>query len=304
MFSQWTSYLTDKENRSVVVPFLVSLFAHVLLFSFILYAPNDDNKRFFMPSSVINVQMVDLPGGSPETTRTAEIADGSAAKMPDTAPPAETEPPKAVTPPSEPKDSAQAEISIARQPVKPKTSLKHQTRRPPEQVKPPAPRREERRQPAPVQAAAPPVNPLDETIRRIRERVEQEGRPASAFTEGSGEGAPGAGGSPGGSGFGNRQEVEAIDLYRLEVAFAINRNWAFADQLARDRGEMVASIVFKIMPDGRIEDIFFTDRSGNPYLDESAYRAIVKSSPVRPHPSELKRSYIEMGLRFTPKGVQ
>jgi colicin import membrane protein len=98
--------------------------------------------------------------------------------------------------------------------------------------------------------------------------------------------------------------VEAIDLYRLEVAFAINRNWAFADQLARDRGEMVASIVFKVMPDGRIEDIFFTDRSGNPYLDESAYRAIVKSSPVRPHPSELKRSYIEMGLRFTPKGVQ
>jgi colicin import membrane protein len=304
MFSQWTSYLTDKENRTVVVPFLVSLFAHALLFSFILYTPKNDNKRFFMPSSVINVQMVNLPGGSPESNRTAEVAAGSAAKLPDTAPPAETELPKAATPRSESKDSAQAEISIARQPAKPKTSLKHQTRRPPEQVKPPAPRREERRQPAPVQAAAPPVNPLDETIRRIRERVEQEGRPASAFTEGSGEGVPGAGGGPGGSGFGNRQEVEAIDLYRLEVAFAINRNWAFADQLARDRGEMVASIVFKVMPDGRIEDIFFTDRSGNPYLDESAYRAIVKSSPVRPHPSELKRSYIEMGLRFTPKGVQ
>lgn len=304
MFSQWTSYLTDKENRAVVVPFLISLFAHVLLFSAILYTPMKDNKRFFMPSSVINVQMVNLPGGSPESTRTTEAAVGSAAKVPDTAPPAETERSKAATPRPESKDSAQAEISIAQQPVKPKTSLKHQTRRPPEQVRPPAPQREERRQAAPAQAAAPPVNPLDETIRRIRERVEQEGRPASAFTEGSGEGAAGAGGGPGGSGFGNRQEVEAIDLYRLEVAFSINRNWAFADQLARDRGEMVASIVFKVMPDGRIEDIFFTDRSGNPYLDESAYRAIVKSSPVRPHPSELKRSYIEMGLRFTPKGVQ
>jgi colicin import membrane protein len=304
MFSQWTSYLTDRENRAVVVPFLISLFAHVLLFSAILYTPKKDNKRLFMPSSVINVQMVNLPGGSPESTRTTEAAVGSAAKVPDTASPAETERPKAATPRPESKDSPQAEISIAQQPVKPKTSLKHQTRRPAEQVRPPEPRREERRQAAPTQAAAPPVNPLDETIRRIRERVEQEGRPASAFTEGSGEGGAGTGGGPGGSGFGIRQEVEAIDLYRLEVAFAINRNWAFADQLARDRGEMVASIVFKVMPDGRIEDIFFTDRSGNPHLDESAYRAIVKSSPVRPHPSELKRSYIEMGLRFTPKGVQ
>jgi len=93
-------------------------------------------------------------------------------------------------------------------------------------------------------------------------------------------------------------------MYRLEIAYAIQKNWAYADQLGGDKGTLVASIVMKVLPDGRIEDIFFTDRSGNPYLDESAYKAIVKSSPVRPHPNGLNQPYIEMGLRFTPKGVQ
>lgn len=84
----------------------------------------------------------------------------------------------------------------------------------------------------------------------------------------------------------------------------MNKNWAFAQQLASGTGNLVASIVFKVMPDGSIEDIFFTDRSGNSYLDDSAYKAIVKSSPVKPHPEGLARAYIEMGLRFTPEGVR
>ena len=42
----------------------------------------------------------------------------------------------------------------------------------------------------------------------------------------------------------------------------------------------------------------------NPYLDDSAYKAIVKSSPVKPHPPKLNRTYIEMGLRFTPEGLR
>jgi colicin import membrane protein len=73
-------------------------------------------------------------------------------------------------------------------------------------------------------------------------------------------------------------------LYRLEVAFQIQKNWAFNEQLAGDDQSLVAAIVFKVMPDGEIRDIFFTDRSGNTYLDESAYKAIVKSNPVDSHP--------------------
>jgi colicin import membrane protein len=93
-------------------------------------------------------------------------------------------------------------------------------------------------------------------------------------------------------------------LYRLEVAFQIQKNWAFNEQLAGDDQSLVAAIVFKVMPDGEIRDIFFTDRSGNTYLDESAYKAIVKSNPVDAHPSGLAQPYVVMAIRFTPQGIR
>jgi colicin import membrane protein len=75
-----------------------------------------------------------------------------------------------------------------------------------------------------------------------------------------------------------------IDLYRIEIAYQIQKNWAFNEQLAGDDQSLVAAIVFKVMPDGEIRDVFFTDHSGNAYLDESAYKAIIKSNPVDSHP--------------------
>lgn len=58
------------------------------------------------------------------------------------------------------------------------------------------------------------------------------------------------------------------------------------------------------MPDGEIRDIFFTDRSGNAYLDESAYKAIVKANPVDRHPDGLVQPYVVMAIRFTPQGIR
>ena len=63
-------------------------------------------------------------------------------------------------------------------------------------------------------------------------------------------------------------------------------------------------LVFKVMPNGEIRDVFFTDRSGNNNFDESAYRAIMKSNPVDPHPPGIIRPYVQMGLRFTPEGIK
>ena len=101
-----------------------------------------------------------------------------------------------------------------------------------------------------------------------------------------------------------KQTAQLIDLYRLEVAFEIQKNWAFNEQLAGGDRSLVSAIVFKVMPDGAIRDIFFTDRSGNDYLDESAYKAIVKSNPVDPHPDGLAQPYVVMAIRFTPQGIR
>jgi colicin import membrane protein len=101
-----------------------------------------------------------------------------------------------------------------------------------------------------------------------------------------------------------RKEAELIDLYRVEIAFQIQKNWAFNEQLAGGDHSLAAAIVFKVMPDGEIRDLFFTDRSGNPHLDESAYKAIMKSNPVDTHPQGLNKPYVVMAIRFTPQGIR
>ena len=101
------------------------------------------------------------------------------------------------------------------------------------------------------------------------------------------------------------RKVDMVDQYRIEVAYTINKNWAHEDQHRPGlRENKMTNIAFKIMPDGRIQDIVYVDRSGNLALDKSAYKAIVASSPVKPHPDGLKQPYVEMGLRFTDAGVR
>jgi len=74
--------------------------------------------------------------------------------------------------------------------------------------------------------------------------------------------------------------------------------------LAGRQSKLKALLVFKVMPDGEIKDVFFTDRSGDSYLDESAYKAVIKSNPAPPHPKGLVRPFITVGLRFSPEGVK
>ncbi len=109
---------------------------------------------------------------------------------------------------------------------------------------------------------------------------------------------------PGGSGADSKRALELLDIYRIEVAYRIQKNWAFSEQLAGGRTDLVAELAFTIMPDGEIRDIWFDKRSGNSYLDESAHKAILKSNPVRPHPKGIVRPVVTVGLRFTPKGVK
>jgi colicin import membrane protein len=283
-FLTWV-YSAGSDRHPVMWPFLISLVGHLLLFGFIIYKPSGGSFDSGMLASAISVQMVEMPAGSPGQEKKAETAAEKAPVVEKLTPITES---SAI--PAE-----QAEVSIAPKQPKTKTALKYQTFKSKEVLKEALERLEKKVETSPPQ-------PLQDTIRRLRDQVEKEGRP-----DGQGEGRVveegSAQGSKDGFSVGSKQEGELIDIYRTEIAFMINKNWAYSDQLSGGEGLMV-SIVFKVMPDGTIEDVFFTDRSGNPYLDDSAYKAIVKSSPVKPHPEKLGRSYVEMGLRFTPKGVQ
>ena len=98
-------------------------------------------------------------------------------------------------------------------------------------------------------------------------------------------------------------QTEEIDKYRIEVAYAISKNWKLTNLSELDKN-IVTMLVLKVMPNGEIKDIFFIKRSGNKLLDDSAYKAIDKTNPTKPFPKSIVAPYIELGLRFGPKGVK
>jgi hypothetical protein len=102
----------------------------------------------------------------------------------------------------------------------------------------------------------------------------------------------------------SKEVIELVDIYRQLIACQIQKNWAFSQSIAGGEQDLSAEIVFRVMPDGEIRDIWFDKISGNAYLDESARRAIMKTNPVSPHPEGLSKPFIPVGLRFTPEGIR
>ncbi len=287
MLANIQAYAAGGGRHPLFWPLLISFTGHLLLFGSILYPLNLDSKRSFMPS-IIDVHMVDLKDAVPAPAGKSTADKAPVAEKP--------QPAKAKVSAAQKKAAAKAEVSIAKPRKKAKVALKYKTFKSKEVLKKALQRLEKK-----VDTAPP--KPLQDTIKHLRDKVDKEGRPEGA-TESATKGT--AVGKTGGFAHGSRQEIETIDIYRAEVAYQINANWAFSEQLAGTSRKLVASVVFKIMPNGMIEDedTFFTDRSGNQYLDDSAIKAIKKSSPVKAHPEGLTRPYVEMGINFTPEGVQ
>jgi colicin import membrane protein len=119
----------------------------------------------------------------------------------------------------------------------------------------------------------------------------------------SGAGAASGTGTGGGGG-GGTAILSRIDNYKLEAAYAVGLNWAFSRELAASDNHLETLIQFRILPNGEITDIEVVQSSGNRYLDESAYRAVKKASPVAPHPEGINRPYIDVGVRATPAGFR
>jgi TonB family protein len=65
---------------------------------------------------------------------------------------------------------------------------------------------------------------------------------------------------------------------------------------------MEVRILIKILKNGEIRDIIYETRSGNPYLDQSAKRAIQRANPLPALPSGMA-SY-DVVVIFTPKGLK
>ncbi|MBF0397745.1 MAG: TonB C-terminal domain-containing protein [Desulfobacterales bacterium] len=132
---------------------------------------------------------------------------------------------------------------------------------------------------------------LNNAIAKLKRQVSETG-------EGEGEGTGGIGNGSGGGRLADR-----MDLYKLQIAYEIQKNWAFSEHIAGSSSELEVRIVIKIMPDGKIGDVWFDKKSGNTYLDDSAYRAVMKS--ILPSlPEEYTKQFLNLGLSFTPSGLK
>lgn len=272
----------DEGRMALWVPVSVSLACHLLFFALFILTPDLRSEKTHRPS-VIDVRMVSYkqpaakaPVTPPVKTKSPKIKKPEAVRKPVV--------PKPVQKPVELADHAKP---------KPKTSLKKKTFKSAEVVKRALQDLEKK---VDTGDQAPKTEKqLETALERMRQAVketettkpdDETGKHVGPFNENG------------------MKTAELVDLYRIEVAFQIQKNWAFNQQLAGDDPSSVAAIVFKVMPDGEVRDIFFTDRSGNAALDESAYRAIIKSNPVDPHPKGLGQPFVVMAIRFTPEGIR
>ncbi len=263
---------------------VVSFLGHLLVMGFFLYWPTQKGERIYIPE-VINVRMVTLPepkAGPPQP----KPKTVSRKPRPDVAKP-------------QIKPDA---VGLGKKKVKPvktktKVSLKHKTFKS-KKVLRNAIRELERK----VETAPP--EPLAETLKRLKEKVASEKAPPRQTEVRVGE-KRGVNTTSFGIGKGKGKTVsDLLTIYRVEIAYQVQKHWAFSPELAGASGNLTTGVIFKVLPDGEITDIIITDHSGNAYLDESARKAILKSSPVSPHPAGLNMPYVTVGLRFTPEGVR
>jgi len=265
-------------KKDFALPFSVSIAAHALLIVLFVFTPSGSPRKILLPP-VISVTMVTLPTAA-DPVPTPVGSKQSTAKKPQR--------------PAKKADVSLAPPKPAASDDKPKVikSLKKKTFKPSKVVESALTRIEktvEAEQASAVQAA----------IDRLRSKVqEQPGPDAPRATAKKQIGVPGK------IKVDSKEVVEIIHIYQVEIAYQIQKNWAFSQSLAGGAQNLNALVVFKVMPDGEIRDIWFDKRSGNAYLDESARRAIMKTNPASPHPEGLSKPFITVGLNFTPEGIK
>ncbi len=93
-------------------------------------------------------------------------------------------------------------------------------------------------------------------------------------------------------------------LYQAEIAYKIQQNWIFSEQIAGEKKDLKTLLVITIMKNGEVKNIGFKQRSGNRYYDESAYKAVMKASPLPRLPEAFQTETYKVGLAFTPSGIE
>ena len=287
-------------SRTMVLYFGISLALHLILLGSAVFWPASVPKPKFSPGS-INVSLVSLPGPAARGSVPPVVAKPVAKPKP-SAKAAPIEDVVVIPPPKTlPKVKApQKTVTLTPKPqkIKPKKSLKKKTQNRQKMIDHALTNVKKKVEKSETDSVSQALDRLKKQVEKAEASLAESASSGQATTEAEGGGGSGTAGS------GGLRRLEIIDIYKVEVAYQVERNWAFSQQLAGEGKALQVSLVFKVMPNGEISDIRFTEHSGNSYLDESAYRAIVKANPVSPHPTGVRVPFVTMGVRFTPEGIR
>jgi len=88
-----------------------------------------------------------------------------------------------------------------------------------------------------------------------------------------------------------------LNEYSRHVWSKVKRNWSLPAALM-PKNNVEAVIEVRIAKSGAVEHIGFEKRSGNSYFDESALRAVKKSTPFPPLGGWTSSRTVEIGIRF------
>jgi len=140
-----------------------------------------------------------------------------------------------------------------------------------------------------------------EKLESLREKIAEGERAGTGV--GVGEGGAlvvGSSGLPFGQGMIANLPLN-YQLYYSAIEQKIKSNWnlALPRGVVEDMKGMEVVLSVKIKADGEIVDISYEQKSGNIYLDESAFRAIKKSNPLPPFDEyNIREPFFETGIIF------
>lgn len=99
------------------------------------------------------------------------------------------------------------------------------------------------------------------------------------------------------------QATARANEYIAVIWSRVKGNWTLPPALMpKENIETIIDV--KISRNGTLEHMGFEKSSGNRYFDDSAIKAVKKSSPFPPLPSYISGNYIEIGIRFHSKELR
>lgn len=90
--------------------------------------------------------------------------------------------------------------------------------------------------------------------------------------------------------------------YLVIIQNKISSNWTPPYKAGRPGEKRKTVIAFRILRNGQIQDVRLESSSGATYLDQSALRAISRSSPLPPLPQRFLDEFLGVHFNFELEG--